>query len=89
MASAVHRQVPSRLDTVVFEAKAAVFRGLRAWDEALARKATRRHARGDALCDAPVVARVRSPLWNGARRREGIRAHRRQDPESPHRARRP
>ena len=65
MASAVHRQVPSRLDTVVFEAKAAVFRGLRAWDEALARKATRRHARGDALCDAPVVARVRSPLWNG------------------------
>ena len=20
---------------------------------------------GDALCDAPVVARVRSPLWNG------------------------
>jgi hypothetical protein len=65
MASAVHRQVPSRLDTVVFEAKAAVFRGLRAWDEALARKATRRHARGDALCDAPVVARVRSPLWKG------------------------
>ena len=65
MASAVHRPVPSRLDTVVFEAKAAVFRGLRALDEALARKATRRHAPGDALCDAPVVARVRSPLWNG------------------------
>lgn len=64
MASAVHRQVPSRLDTVVFEAKAAVFRGLRALEEALARKATRRHAPGDALCDAPVVARVRSPLWN-------------------------
>jgi hypothetical protein len=65
MASAVHRPVPSRLDTVVFEAKAAVFRGLRALDEALARKATRRHAPGDALRDAPVVARVRSPLWNG------------------------
>src|SRR4051794_39809379 len=65
MASAAHRPVPSRLDTVVFEAKAAVFRGLRALDEALARKATRRHAPGDALCDAPVVARVRSPLWNG------------------------
>ena len=64
MASAVHRPVPSRLDTVVFEAKAAVFRGLRALEEALARKATRRHAPGDALCDAPVVARVRSPLWN-------------------------
>ena len=56
MASAAHRPVPSRLDTVVFEAKAAVFRGLRAWEEALARKATRRHAPGDALCDAPVVA---------------------------------
>ncbi|HEX8662466.1 MAG TPA: VanW family protein [Beijerinckiaceae bacterium] len=65
MASAAHRHVPSRLDMAVFEAKAMALRALRAAKEGLAREAVRRHAPADDLCDAPVVARVRSPLWSG------------------------
>src|SRR3712207_1548349 len=65
MASAVHRHVPSRLDMAVFEAKAMALRTLRALKETLTREIVRRHAPSDALSDAPVVARVRSPLWNG------------------------
>ncbi|HEX8167894.1 MAG TPA: VanW family protein [Beijerinckiaceae bacterium] len=66
MASAVHRHVPSRLDVAVFGAKATAFRALRTLKEVLAwREAARRHAPADALRDAPVVARVRSPLWSG------------------------
>jgi hypothetical protein len=65
MAAALHRHVPSRFDMAVFEAKAAAFRALRALKEALAPEAVRRHGAGEALRGAPVVAHVRSPLWNG------------------------
>jgi hypothetical protein len=65
MASAVHRHVPLRLEMAVFEAKAMALRALRAAKEALAREAVQRHAHSDDLRDAPIVARVRSPLWSG------------------------
>ena len=65
MASAVHRHVPSRLDMAVFEAKAMALRTLRTVKEALAREAVQRHAPSDDLRDAPIVARVRAPLWSG------------------------
>jgi hypothetical protein len=65
MIAAVHRPVASRLDMAVFEAKAVAFRTVRAVKEGLAREAVRRHGRREDLRDAPVIARVRSPLWSG------------------------
>ena len=55
MASAAHRPVPSRLDTVVFEAKAVVFRGCARWT-----RCSRPGQRGWARCRATRFATRRS-----------------------------
>jgi hypothetical protein len=57
-------RVPSRLDLALFAAKASLFRLRRAALETMARQDLRRIAPGTALREAPVLARVSSPLWN-------------------------
>jgi len=57
------RHVPSRLDMLVFDMKASVFRLLRRLGEMATRKTVNRHAKAVVLAHAPIVASVRSPLW--------------------------
>jgi vancomycin resistance protein VanW len=64
--------VPTAADMALFAAKAACFRLKRATQELLRRDKACRHAKGMALRDAPIVARVASPLWN---RFGGMREH--------------
>lgn len=59
---AEHR-IPSRWDAMLFGAKAAMLRGRRVLREINRRLP--RHPRADGLCDAAVVAEIRSPLWSG------------------------
>jgi VanW like protein len=65
-------RVPSRLDMAVFGFKASLFRLRRMTHEALARQTVRPLEPGFTLRDAPVVARISSPLWNGL---TGVKEH--------------
>ena len=56
-------QVPGFWDMALFEAKAAAFRIERSARQTLGRQAAIRHARGDRLAAAPVLAHVALPLW--------------------------
>ena len=56
------RAVPTRIGNLVFETKAAFLRLRRAGAD-LSTDAPRRHRRGTALTEAPVLATIRSPLW--------------------------
>src|SRR5262245_41957944 len=65
-------RVPSRLDMAVFAAKASAFRLKRVAGEAIARHRVKRLDKGRSLGDAPVAARVSSPLWSGL---SGVKEH--------------
>src|SRR5205085_7693339 len=65
-------RVPSRFDMALFAAKASLFRLKRSALEKMARKRVRRLAAGASLRDAPVLARVSAPLWNGF---SGVKEH--------------
>ncbi|SFK54571.1 VanW family protein [Lysobacter sp. cf310] len=54
---------PTRGQALVFACKAWGLRGLRWWRDALDRQRPRRHARAEALRDAPVLAEFESSLW--------------------------
>ena len=56
-------QVPTLWDRAFFEVKATAFRVRRLTAETFRRAAVRRHEKGEALVDAPVLAVVSSPLW--------------------------
>ena len=64
MTDHVLTRIPSRLDMMVFEAKAMAFRLRRLGLALVADRGLARHRPGAALRDAPVLARIASPLWN-------------------------
>lgn len=64
MVAIPQRSVPSRTDSLLFEAKAAVLRVLRLARETFAVERVIRHRRAALLAQAPVLARVASPLWS-------------------------
>ena len=55
--------LPTRRQAIVFEFKAWGLRGRRLLRDALDRERPRRHARAEALIDAPVLAEFESTLW--------------------------
>jgi hypothetical protein len=64
MVALPQRSAPTRADTLLFEAKAAMLRGLRSAREAFAAERVVRHKAASQLVGAPVLAQVSSPLWN-------------------------
>jgi hypothetical protein len=56
-------RVPGLRDMARFEVKATAFRIKRAASEMLRPAVPPRHARGGVLADAPILARISSPLW--------------------------
>ncbi len=56
-------RAPTRWDMALFELKASAFRLKRSIHEACVSQGLRRHASAEALAQAPVLARVASPLW--------------------------
>ena len=64
MVALPQRSVPTRADTLIFEIKAAILRGLCFAREALAPGRVKHHRPANALVDGPVLARISSPLWN-------------------------
>ncbi|CAM5774250.1 hypothetical protein LMIY3S_04449 [Labrys miyagiensis] len=64
MVAIPQRSAPSRTDSLLFEAKAIVLRGLRLARETFAAERAVRHQPAGRLAGSPVLARVSSPLWN-------------------------
>jgi hypothetical protein len=64
--------IPTTSDKAFFAAKAACFRLRRKFIELTHREKVHLHGRGETLHDAPVAARITSPLWN---RFGGIKEH--------------
>ncbi|WP_158756131.1 VanW family protein [Dyella sp. S184] len=60
------RDVPSRLDAMWFWLRSRRLIVLQAWRNVFDRR-LRRWAAGDALVDAPILAQLRTPLWNDGR----------------------
>lgn len=56
-------RAPTRWDMALFELKAQAFRLKRSVYEACGSQGVRRHGKAEALAQAPVLARVSSPLW--------------------------
>ena len=79
------RAVPTRVGNLVFEGKAALLR-LRRSGRELA-DPVKRHRAGQTLADAPVLAKVTSPLWttNGGAKDRALNAGRSRicAPQSP------
>jgi len=58
--------VPTRVNALVFSAKASLLRFRRAARDVTPGLAPTRHRAGDTLIDAPILATVRTPLWVNA-----------------------
>ena len=56
-------RAPTPWDMALFDLKASAFRLKRSVYEACVSQDARRHARAEALAQAPILARVASPLW--------------------------
>lgn len=65
MSAIPNRAIPSRTEMVAFAAKATLLRLARMAREQLGGAKQPRHGKSDRLVDAPIVAHISSPLWNG------------------------